>query len=98
MPLPGHYPARRFSLRQRNRLRLPLRVELRQDRLERREPGRERVAIGVDGGPKRSGERLALGIGKFKLHSPIYEEWIIRLTIREIGDEYHRFILLVSVG
>jgi hypothetical protein len=63
----SHHPARRSSIRQRNRLRLGLRIEPRQNRLERHEPGRERVAICIDGGSQKSGERIVPGVGKFKL-------------------------------
>ena len=57
--------------RGRKGLRLGLRIEPRQDRLERSEPGRERVAICVDRGPNKSSERVALVAGKFNLHFPL---------------------------
>jgi hypothetical protein len=60
------------SLRRRNRLHLWLQIELRQDRPERRERG---LATCLDRGPKKSGERLALGIRKFKLHTSIFGRW-----------------------
>jgi len=50
----------------RKRLRLWLQIELRQNRLERREAGGQWIAICINRGSQKSAERVALGVGKFK--------------------------------
>jgi hypothetical protein len=61
-------PEARAALRGRKRLHLRLRIEPRQNRLDRHEPHRKGVAVRFDGGLQKSGECVALSIGKVKLH------------------------------